>query len=98
MIDGTYNVDIDSPIGRKQGTAILRAEGDKLIADIDMPVIKKQHFEGQVEGDKFSADGMIKLFLLGEITYSLRGEVVGDEMRATLDSSKGTFELAGKRV
>lgn len=99
MIDGTYNVEIiNSPLGNKRGTVVLRVEGDKLIADIDAPIIKKQHIEGHAEGDSFTAEGTFKLLLVGKVSYSLRGEVSDDELRATIDSSKGAFELAGVRV
>ena len=98
MIDGTYNIIFDSALGRKQGTAVLSTDGDKLIADIDAPIIKKQHVEGRVEGDGFTAEGTFKLLLLGKITYTLRGKVDGDELRIDIDSSKGPFEVTGTRV
>ncbi len=99
MIDGTYRIEIDSPVGRKPGTVVLRADGDKAIGRIDAPVIGKQCVEGQLEGENaFTASGKFKLFLVGAIDYSLRGEVDGDVVRISIKSSKGDFEIAGNRV
>ena len=40
MIDDTYSVEVDSPLGRKQGKVALRVDGSKVIADIDAPVMR----------------------------------------------------------
>ena len=98
MIDGTYNVEVDSPLGRKQGKVALRVEGDKVLADIDAPVIGKKKVEGTREGESgFSAQGSFKVLLAGKVEYTLRGQVEGDELRATVDTNKGAFELTGSR-
>ena len=98
MIDGTYNIEVDTPFGRKQGTVAIRTEGDVAIADIDAPVVGKQHVEGRAEGDRFTSEGEFKIKLVGKVTYSLQGEVVGDDLNISIDSSKGSFQLAGKRA
>ena len=98
MIDGTYNFDIDTPLGRKPGTLTMRTEGSAVFADIDAPVIGKQHVEGQAEGDSFTAEGTFKLLLVGKVTYSLRGKVVNDDLSIEINSSKGDLILTGTRV
>ena len=98
MIDGKYNVEMDTPLGHKKGTVEMTTEGDTVYADIHAPIIGKKRATGHVEGDTFTAEGTFKVPLVGKITYSLRGEVVGDDMRISIDSSKGQFEIAGKRA
>ena len=98
MIDGTYKIDVDGPLGHKQGMVSMSTKGDVVYADIDMPIIGKQKTEGHVDGDTFTAEGVFKLGLLGKISYSLEGKVVGDDLSIAIDSSKGKFDLAGKRV
>ena len=39
MIDGKYKFEVDVPFGRKEGTIVLRTEGDAAFADIDAPVM-----------------------------------------------------------
>ena len=99
MIDGTYEIEIDAPLGRKSGTVVLRTDGNTVIGDIDAPVIGKQHVEGGLEGENaFSAQGAFKLMLVGKIEYTLRGEVQGDVLTIVVKSNKGDFELSGNRV
>ena len=98
MIDGTYSVEVDSPLGRKQGTVAIRTEGEVARAEIDAPLVGKQNIEGRVEGDRFTAKGEFIIMLVGKVSYSLQGEVKGDELHVSIDSSKGAFNLVGTRV
>lgn len=98
MIDGTYNIRVDVPFGRKDGTIVLRTEGDAVFADIDAPLVGKQHIEGSVEGDTFAAQGSTKIKLVGTVDYTLKGEVSGDDLCINIDSSKGEIKLEGHRA
>ena len=98
MIDGTYNVKVDIPLGRKDATVVLRSQGDVLSIDVDAPIIGKQHMEGQVEGNTFSAQGTTRIMLSGKINYTLTGEVSGDDLHISIQSNKGDFILDGVRV
>ena len=98
MIDGTYDFEIDTPMGRQSGRIVLRSEGERAIADIDAPIIGNQHVEGQLEGtDGFSAHGSFSVFLMGTITYTLTGNVDGDSLHASIVSSKADFNIEGQR-
>ena len=98
MIDGTYSVEVESPLGRKQGTVAIRTEGEVAHAEIDAPLVGKQKIDGRAEGNRFSAKGEFKIMLVGKVSYSLEGEVKGDELHVSIDSSKGAFKLVGTRV
>lgn len=98
MIDGTYNIKIDVPFGRKSGTVVLRSEGEAAFADIDAPVIGKQHVEGHVQGNTFTAEGSGHIKLVGDINYTLSGEVSGNDLHIHIESNKGEFELEGTRA
>ena len=98
MIDGTYKIKVDVPFGRKEGTIVLRTEGDVAYAAIDAPIIGKQQVEGRAEGNTFSAQGSMKVKLMGKVDYTLTGEVSGDDLRIDIKSSKGEATLWGARV
>lgn len=98
MIDGTYKIEFDTPFGRKNGTVVLRTEDDVVFADIDAPLIGKQHGRGCVEGDMFAAEGSGKIKLVGKVDYTLKGEVSGDNLHVSILSNKGEFKLQGMRV
>ncbi|MDO4797669.1 MAG: hypothetical protein Q4A01_06590 [Coriobacteriales bacterium] len=98
MIDGNYNIQMDTPLGLKKGTLALRTEGGTVFADIDAPLIGKRQMEGSCEGDTFTAQGSGKVKLLGNVDYTLQGEVVGDDIHVDIHSSKGDFQIDGTRV
>ncbi|MDO4533772.1 MAG: hypothetical protein Q4C36_08635 [Coriobacteriia bacterium] len=98
MIDGTYKIEVDVPFGRKTGTVTLRTEGDTAIADIDAPIVGKQHLKGRAEGDTFTAKGSGKIKFVGQIDYTLNGEVSGNDLVINIQSNKGEFKLRGIRA
>ena len=68
------------------------------IADIDVPVIGKRRMKGHVEGDTFTAEGSGKIKLVGEVNFTLKGEVSGDNLHIHIDSNKGEFDFEGVRI
>ena len=98
MVDGTYKIKVDVLFGPKEGTVVLHTQDGVLTADIDAPVVGKQHVKGKVEGDTFTAKGSGKVFLLGKIDFDISGEVSGDDLHLDIHSSKGDIKLDGIRV
>ena len=98
MIDGKYRFEVDVPFGRKKGTIVLRTEGDAAFADIDAPVIGKNHMEGQVDGDTFTAQGSSKIKFMGNVEFTAVGTVSGDNLHVDIKSNKGDFVIEGVRV
>ncbi len=98
MIDGTYKIGVDVLFGHKEGTVTLRSEGDKAIADLDAPIIGKRHVEGKLEGDSFTMRGSGKIKLVGEVEFTLKGVVEGDNLHINIDSNKGEFKFEGVRI
>lgn len=98
MIDGTYEIKVKTPLGHKSATVVLRTEGETLFADIDAPLIGKRSAEGRVEGDTFTAEGSGKLKFVGQIDFTLKGEVSGDDLHVEIESNKGNLTLEGVRV
>ena len=99
MIDGKYTIEIKNLLIPQRGKVKLRTEDDKVICDINAPVIGIQHTEGEMEGENaFNAEGTFMLFPFGRIRYDLHCEVDGDSLTVTIKSSKGNFNFKGKRV
>ena len=98
MIDGTYKIKVQVLFGYKSGKIVLHTEGDKLLADIDVPIIGRHHVEGTVDGDKFSAKGSGMALPLGLIRFNIKGEVSGDDLHLDIKSNKGNLKMDGVRV
>ena len=99
MIDGTYLLQVDTPLGRKEGMAELITHGDQLEVHVDAPIIGKQSATGALNGNAFSASGEIKVLLKRKIEYTLEGEV--DEsgvLVARMKTSEGEFTVFGARA
>ncbi len=98
MIDGTYAIKVDVPLGRKDGTVVLRTDGSVMTAQIDAPVVGKQQMQGRVDGNTFTAEGSTRVKLMGKIQYTLTGEVTGNDLRIDIQTNKGEVTLKGVRV
>ena len=98
MIDGKYTIKVDTPLGKRPGTVILKTQGDVFYADIDAPVVGKQKTEGTVKGNTFATEGTFKLKLFGKVSYKLYGKVDGNKLEIVIDSSKGQIKLDGVRA
>ena len=98
MLDGTYAFEVDTKLGHKKGTLEIHVQGSTAIGTLNAPVIGKKRFEGHADGDTFTAQGTIKLMLVGKIDYSVRGQAEGDELHIAIESSKGNFNLTGTRI
>jgi hypothetical protein len=92
-IDGTYNITIDSPMGKQNSKLTLKTEGDKLSGTQVSPMGKGEFTDGKINGNDLewviSAMGM-------KFTYT--ATVVGDEISGQMKagfmkaSFKGTRE------
>ena len=98
MIDGTYIIEMDTPLGHKSGKVDLRTEESAVFVSFQAPIIGKQRVEGRLAGDSFTIEGSFKSLLTGKVPYTLRGTVTGDDLRIHIDSSKGSFDVTGKRA
>lgn len=98
MLDGSYKMEMDTPLGLKKGTLDVRTEGEKAFLHVDAPLIGKKQFECQANGDEFDFDGSFKLKLIGTITFKAHGTVEGDDIHVALETDKGTFQINGTRV
>lgn len=98
MIDGNYMMQIDTMVGTQTSVATLKTEGDTVFVDIDAPVIGRRTSEGKVDGDTFLCEGAFDVELLGQVAYTLRGEIDGDNLKVVIVSNMGEFNFAGTRM
>ena len=98
MIDGTYSISLDTPLGSKSGMVNLTTSGNQVVAQIDAPLIGKQKIVGTLKGtDGFTASGSMRMGLLGKLDYTAEGHVEGDTITCDISSKKGTITVSGKR-
>ena len=98
MIDGKYNLSLELPIGSVDAKVDVKTEGDVAHFEFDAPLIGKRSLDGTCDGDTFTAEGALKLKLLGNIEFAVEGEVEGDDMYILAKTNKGEFKLHGLRA
>ncbi|MBQ9068936.1 MAG: hypothetical protein IJ131_07745 [Eggerthellaceae bacterium] len=99
MVDGTYEIKVDTSAGTNPGTVKLRTVGKKVQCEIDAPVVGKQRIDARIESENsFSAQGTFRLMLVVKVEYALHGSVEGDTLHVAITSSKGDLNLVGNRV
>lgn len=98
MIDGTYDVAVDTPKHHKRGMLTLHSEGDKLAAKLELRDAEPLSFAGSCDGQDFTVEGSGELGSLGNVEYKATGNVWGNSITANCESSIGKIELFGTQV
>ena len=97
-VDGTYKIEIDSPIGKREATITLNTEGEALSGSMESPVGSATFRGGKASGDQFACDVTINT-LMGEMEQSYKGTVKGDEISGDVKMGNyGTTTFKGKRL
>ena len=97
-VDGTYNVDIDTPMGKQSGKLVLAAEGDSLSGSFSGPQGEQSFSGGTASGD--SASWSISVNSpMGQMTLDFTGAVDGDKISGQVKlGSFGTAPFSGSRA
>ncbi len=97
-VDGTYDVEVDSPIGKMKAKLTLATSGPVLSGIMDSQMGKYDFSGGTVDGQSCAFEtaigspiGKIKLAVTAEVT----GDMITGEVKA---GSFGVFPLSGKRL
>lgn len=98
MIDGRYNVEAKTPLGKKEGTLVLATEGNVCNADLTI-IGKTKHLVGTIDGQEVTFEGQISLpFPIGKTSFTLTGTVEGDVLSGVCKTKKFSFDVNGTRV
>lgn len=97
MVDGTYEVKVDTPLGAKTGMVTLVSRGTVLDGNVEARGLGKLSATGTVNGDAFEVEGSARVFPLGKVSYRINGRVEGDVLTATCSTNKGSLDIRGTR-
>lgn len=98
MLDGVYEVEAKTPLGKKSGQLILATSGDVCAAELSIAG-KTARLEGTIDGTEVTFEGDVRLpFPLGNVRYVLTGTVEGDELTGVCRTKKFSFDVHGVRV
>ena len=97
-VDGTYKIEIDTPMGKQESTLTLKTDGDKLSGSMDSMFGKQDFSGGSVKGDAV-AWVMEMSSPMGNMKLEYSATVSGDDISGSVKAGDfGSSPFKGKRV
>jgi len=96
MIDGTYKIQMDSPVGAKEGTAVLITSGEKLTGSLTAMGVQIDIENGKVTDNSFTFGGKLESFV-GPVIFAVGGSVEGDTIQGIAHIANRDFVFTGTR-
>ena len=97
-VDGTYNVEIDTPMGKQESKLVLKTDGDAVSGSMESPMGTMEFSGGKVSGDSASWEMEINS-PMGNMTLEYNVKVSGDDISGEVKAgSFGSSPLKGKRA
>ena len=96
-VDGTYQIEIDTPMGKQEAKLTLKAAGAKLTGTMES-AMGKNDFTGAVKGNEVSWDMEINS-PMGKMALSYKGKIAGSDISGeVVAGSFGSSPFKGKKV
>ncbi len=97
-VDGTYNIELETPMGNRPGKLTLKTEGGSLSGSI-VTEQGEQSFEGgTTSGDDIAFPIQLNT-AMGSFNLKFKGTVSGDAISGQIDTgSFGSFPFKGTRA
>jgi hypothetical protein len=97
-VDGTYKIEIDSPMGKQEATLTLKTAGAKLSGTMESSFGKSDFTGGVVKGNDVSWDTEITS-PMGKMALSYKGKVAGNDISGEVKAGDfGTSPFKGKKI
>ncbi len=97
-VDGTYNIELESPMGKRTGKLMLKTEGNTLSGSYTGERGEQTFEGGTVDGDNVAWTIQVS-GPMGQIQLDFKGTVSGDEISGQVQlGAYGSATFKGKRV
>lgn len=96
-MNGTYNVTLHTPIGVKNGTITFFNKNEMLNGSIRTMGNTSFFMNGKTHGNSFEFSGILNAGFF-RISYTAKGTVIGDVLKAVASTKIGTFQINGTRT
>ena len=95
-MDGIYIIQTNTPMGVIDGKIALKTIGQKVEGNLQIMGMNG-NFQGIKKTENICEFSGKLNTILGSIQYNVIGELIGEELKITANTSKGEFRLIGKR-
>ena len=97
-VDGTYNVEIDTPMGKQESKLTLKTDGDALSGTMESPMGTQEFSGGKVSGDEVSWEMEITS-PMGKMNLEYKLKVSGNDISGEVKAGDfGSSPLKGTRA
>ncbi len=98
MVDGTYQIAIDTPMGKQESKLTLKTEGNKLSGSMESPFGTMEFKDGTVKDGDISWSMEISS-PMGSMKLDYKGKVEGDAISGEVKAGDfGSSPFTGKRI
>lgn len=94
MIDGTFEITAETPMGPKTGTAVLHTEGETLTGIMSALGLELAIENGRVQDDSFTFGGKVDTFA-GPVVFTCGGRVKEAHIEGIVNAAGRTFAFTG---
>ena len=98
MIEGTYDIAVDTPKRRKRGTVAFKSNGSRIAARLKLGDELDMEFEGTCADKEVDFKGSTELPEFGQFEYAAHGTVWGNSVDILVESSMGKINVFGTRL
>lgn len=98
MIEGTFDVAVDTPKHHKRGTLALKSDRERIDALLKVGGLDDMAFSGTCRDREFAFEGVGEYGALGRVDYQAHGEVWGNTIDMKCETSAGQVTIFGTRL
>ena len=98
MIEGTFDVAIETPRYHRRGVLALKSSGERIAAKLDIGDEMSFEFMGTCADKDFEFEGAGEFGRLGAISYEAKGNVWGNSVTVQCATDAGKIEVFGTRL
>ena len=95
MIEGTYDIAIDTPKHHKRGVLSLKSTGEHIVGRLQIGDDVDFECEGACADKDFSFTGTETFESLGDVAFEARGNVWGNSIDVQVESNVGKISIFG---
>lgn len=97
MLDGTYKVSLNTPIGSINGTIKLISNGNNIQGILETMGMKNTFNGIKIANDKCKFSDILNT-PMGKINYNAICSVFNNTVELDISTSQGNFKITGKRI
>ena len=98
MIQGTFNISIDTMKYHRRGTVALKSSEGTIEAELKASDLEPMYFTGTCEDKDFVIEGSGEFGLHGHVDFTAKGNVWGNSIDVKCESNVGPITIFGTRI